>query len=143
MHEQKSEYTIKNRWYASSGKFIAIVTIDGTGGYTVIVTRDGVDDFTGDWPCSHLRGPIRFEFAANGDLVDIRGTPTGHIRRRRGTFEEFVHWFEDGYEDGYDLLALSQDAEAFGALAREKQRTLATQGKACRWDYYLQDVPVE
>jgi len=88
------------RWYSESGKFIAMVNTDGTGGFSVTVTRRGVEDFTYGWPCSRLRGPIRFEFESDGDLIDLCGTA----------------------QNGYDLLALSEDAEEFGTKAREKQR---------------------
>jgi len=89
------------RWYSKSGKFIAMVNADGTGGFSVTVTRRGVEDFTYGWPCSrNMRGPIHFEFESTDDLIDLHGTA----------------------QDGYDLLALLQDAAEFGTKAREKQR---------------------
>jgi hypothetical protein len=81
-----------------------------TGDNSVMVTSGGVERFANQWPCSGMRFDadiaVDFEYAANGDLVDIR-------------------WFDcsDGAEgldieepagiDGPALLALSQDAQTW------------------------------
>jgi hypothetical protein len=67
--------------------------------YSVAVSAAEVREFAARWPCSGMRYAtrgIRFQFEkSNGDLVDISG--------ERGTY------------DGSATLALSQDAQAFGA----------------------------
>lgn len=97
------------RVHSKSGRFIALLPDSLQGGFSVVVTEGGVCSFKASWPCSRLpERPIRFEFASNGDLVDIVGT---------------------GY-DGEDMLALSQDAQSFGDRAMEtrcKARELAVQ----------------
>lgn len=89
------------RVHSKSGRFIALLPESLQGGFSVVVTESGVCSFKASWPCSRLpERPIRFEFASNGDLVDIIGT---------------------GY-DGEDMLALSHDAETFGCKAMETRR---------------------
>ncbi len=88
------------RVHSKSGKFIAILPDTLTGSFDVCVTANGVAAMRVSWPCSRLPDrPIRFGFAANGDLVDV----------------------STGY-DGEDILALSQDAQEFGERVLEKRR---------------------
>ncbi len=68
----------KIRVHSKSGKFIAILP----------ESLQGLPD-----------RPIRLEFAANGDLVDISTS-----------------------YDGEDILALSQDAQSFGETCIERRR---------------------
>jgi hypothetical protein len=83
------------RVHSKSGRFIALLPESLTGGFAVVATRNGVDSFRSSWPCSRLPDrPLRFEFAPNGDLVDLN---TNY--------------------DGPDILALSQDAQEFGEKA--------------------------
>ena len=80
------------RYHSKSGRFIALIPEQPATGFSVVVTADGVIWFKSSWPCSRMgSGPVRFEFSANGDLVDISRD-----------------W------DGEDVLALSQDAQEFG-----------------------------
>ncbi len=80
------------RVHSKSGRYIALLPESLTGGFSVVVTANGVSSFKSSWPCSRLgTQPIRFEFAANGDLIDVSTD-----------------------RDGEDLLALSQDAQEFG-----------------------------
>jgi len=62
--------------------------------HSVTVSRAEVEAFKDTWPCSGLpERSIWFQFdKRNGDLVDMRGV---------------------GDYDGPDLLALSQDAQAY------------------------------
>ncbi len=88
------------RVHSKSGKFIAILPESLQGGFSVCATRDGVSAMRSSWPCSRLPDrPIRFEFEANGDLVDISTS-----------------------YDGEDILALSQDAQSFGEACIERRR---------------------
>ena len=90
------------RVHSKSGKFIALLPDDMRGGFRVVVTSWGVGAFRASWPCSRLREqPIVFEFAGNGDLVDIG-------------------W--SNQPDGDDLLALSEDAQEFGEKCMERRR---------------------
>lgn len=89
------------RVHSKSGRFIALLPESLQGGFSVVVTECGVSAFKSRWPCSRLpERPIRFEFEANGDLVDIVGT---------------------GY-NGEDMLALSESAQSFGDRAMETRR---------------------
>ena len=93
------------RVHSKSGRFIALLPDDLSRpcGFRVVVTASGVYSFRAAWPCSHLKEqPIVFEYASNGDLVDIG-------------------W--SNQPDGPDLLALSQDAQEFGDRCIEKRRT--------------------
>ena len=90
------------RVHSKSGWFIALLPESLTGGFCVVVTAGGVCSFRAGWSCSRLKGsPIRFEYASNGDLVDIGGP---------------------AQPDGPDLLALSQDAREFGEQCLAKRR---------------------
>ncbi len=63
-------------------------------GRKVTVSEDGVQAFMRLWPCSGLAGTeLWFEFASNGDLVDIGPGDTES-------------------QDGPALLALSHDAQS-------------------------------
>lgn len=85
---------------SKSGRFIALLPESGRG-FVVVATANGVESFNSRWPCSRLRvRPVRFEFASNGDLVDIIGTQP----------------------DGEELLALSQDAQEFGEKCTARHR---------------------
>lgn len=89
------------RVHSKSGNFIALLPESLQGGFSVVATERGVCGFKSSWPCSRLPDrPIRFEFAPNGDLVDIIGASY----------------------DGEDLLALSEDAQAFGDRAIRARR---------------------
>jgi hypothetical protein len=91
------------RVHSRSGKFIALLPDDLQGGFSVVVTANGVDSFSASWPCAHLgNGPIRFEYASNGDLVD----------ESRDTSRA----------DGSAVLALCEDAQTFGQAALDKRR---------------------
>jgi len=62
--------------------------------FNVNVSRDEVGDFRQSWPCSNLPDKsICFQFSKTGDLIDM--------------------WPSN--IDGSDVLALSQDAYAYGA----------------------------
>lgn len=92
------------RVHAKSGKFIALLPADLSKpcGFRVVVTANGVGAFKSSWPCSRLKEqPIVFEYASNGDLVDIG-------------------W--SNQPDGDDLLALSQDAQEFAEKCIERRR---------------------
>jgi hypothetical protein len=67
-----------------------------------VVVASKVDAFLDSWPCNGVnwRGPIRFEYSSNGDLVDM--------------------WPSD--IDGEAILALSEDAQNFGDKCCEKRR---------------------
>ena len=92
------------RLKSKSGRFIALIPATLQGGFSVVVTANGVGSFNASWPCSRLRErPVRFEYASNGDLVDIMGTQP----------------------DGEELLALSQDAQEFGDACIERRRKVA------------------
>jgi hypothetical protein len=74
----------------------------------VMVTSGGVQRFAESWPCSGMRFEadiaVQFEFAQNGDLVDVswydcsEGAPGVDIAEPEGV-------------NGEALLALSQDAQ--------------------------------
>ncbi len=90
------------RVHSKSGRFIALLPDSMRGGFRVVVTVNGVECFKASWPCSRLKvQPIVFEYASNGDLVDIG-------------------W--SNQPDGEDLLALSQDAQEFGEKCMERRR---------------------
>ena len=78
--------------------------------YSVSVSRDEVEAFKASWPCSHLPNKsVWFQFdKRNGDLVDMR--PSN---------------LEERGADGSAVLALSQDAQAYG-----KRKLAATQPTA-------------
>lgn len=67
--------------------------------YTVTVTTREVRDFASRWPCSGLRSkPVTFQFdKRNGDLVDSNDRE------------------QHPDADGSALVALSHDAQAYGA----------------------------
>ena len=93
------------RVHSSSGRFIALLPDDLQGGFAVVATASGVASFRASWPCSHLgEQPIRFEFAGNGDLEGISTS-----------------------RDGADVLALSEDAQEFGAACLERRRAKRTE----------------
>lgn len=85
-------------------------------GASVSVSESDLSEFRRQWPASGLSGlrGVAFEFDSNGDLVDIR--------YRNGTSD---HW------DGPALVALSQDAQAFGT-ARRDTSTRRTMREECR-----------
>ena len=84
-----------------SGRYIALLPDPPATGLSVVVTVWGVAAFNATWPCSRLKErATRFEFAGNGDLVDIVGSQP----------------------DGEELLALSQDAQTFGERCKQKLR---------------------
>lgn len=96
---------------SKSGRFVALIPELGKAGYSVVATQLGVETFKSRWPCSQLpERPIRFDYASNGDLVGITGT---------------------GY-DGPDMLALSQDAQAFAEQVLERRRRAAQRDAAWR-----------
>lgn len=83
----------------------------------VMVTSGGLARFAAKWPCSGMRFDadiaVEFEFANNGDLVDI-------------TWFDLSENKPDGIDigepegiDGAALVALSQDAQSFRNLERE------------------------
>jgi hypothetical protein len=85
-----------------SGRYVAIIPDPPADGFSVAVTAFGVAAFNASWPCSRLKEKrTRFEFSANGDLVDIVGKQP----------------------DGEELLALSNDAQAFGEKCKRKLST--------------------
>lgn len=91
------------RVHSKSGRFIALLPDDLQGGFSVVVTANGVESFGNSWPCAHLgNGPIRFEYASNGDLID----------ESRDTSNA----------DGSAVLALCDDAQSFGARAIAKRK---------------------
>ena len=93
-----------HRIRSRSGKYIALIPDPPADGFSVVVTQWGVEAFNASWPCSRLKErPVRFEFAGNGDLVDIVGRQT----------------------DGEELLALSEDAQKFGEKCKLKRNGLA------------------
>lgn len=64
-------------------------------GNRVCVSADEVKDFMHSWPCSNLNGTrLWFEFASNGDLVDLGPGDTEK-------------------QDGPALVALSHDAQSY------------------------------
>ena len=66
---------------------------------------DQIDQFKGTWPCHGLPDDlhsISFEYASNGDLVDIEAYDSNQLLLDSGDF------------DGPALLALSQDAPTIG-----------------------------
>lgn len=72
---------------------------------TVLVSEQNIRDFRAQWPCSGLPSEgfcVSFEFARNGDLVDINWFT-----------DEGIDAAEPDGADGPALLALSQDAQAF------------------------------
>jgi hypothetical protein len=71
-------------------------TYDNGSFYTVTCSEHDVRDFKSTWPCSGLpTRSISFQFdKRNGDLVDIRP--------------------DSQHFDGPALVALSQDAQAYG-----------------------------
>lgn len=90
------------RFRSKSGRFIALIPDPPAEGFSVVATRWGVEYFNFNWPCSRLREqPVRFEFAANGDLIGIDGRQP----------------------DGEELLALSHDAQAFGERCKRRLRS--------------------
>lgn len=91
------------RVHSRSGRFIALLPDGLQGGFSVVVTANGVEAFGNSWPCAHLgNGPIRFEYESNGDLVTI----FGNTER----------------SDGNAVLALCEDAQSFGARAMAKRK---------------------
>jgi hypothetical protein len=90
------------RFRSKGGRFIALIPERPATGFSVVVTRWGVEHFNLNWPCSRLRErPVRFEFGENGDLVDVVGKQP----------------------DGEELLALSHDAQAFGERCKRRLNT--------------------
>jgi hypothetical protein len=88
-----------NRIRSKSGRFIALIPAAPAEGFSVVATALGITHFNSRWPCSRLReSPVRFEFAGNGDLVDVVGKQP----------------------DGEDLLALSHDAQEFGEKCKRR-----------------------
>jgi len=69
---------------------------------------DALDKFRRSWPCHGLPDElhsISFQFAANGDIVDIEA------------HSEDGKPMDSAEFDGPALLALSQDAQQFGDLS--------------------------
>lgn len=84
---------------SKSGRYVALIPEPPADGFSVTVTAFGVAAFNASWPCSRLKEKrTRFEFSANGDLVDITGKQP----------------------DGEELLALSHDAQAFGEKCKQR-----------------------
>lgn len=98
------------RIHSKSGRFIVLLPDTPASGYSVVVTAVGVWSFRQQFPCNGFRSdfPIRFDFASNGDLVDI---PYGD--------KETVN-----PDAGAAQLALSQDAQEFAekCIARRVKR---------------------
>lgn len=72
------------------------------------VRYDYLDEFKRSWPCHGLPDmlhSISFEFASNGDLVDIEAYDDSGVLMDSAEF------------DGPALLALSQDAQALGDIS--------------------------
>jgi hypothetical protein len=91
------------RFRSKSGRFIALIPEATETGFRVVATRSGVEHFNSRWPSSRLKPrPTRFEFAANGDLIDI---PFGN------------------QPDGEELLSLSHDAQEFGERCKRRLLT--------------------
>jgi hypothetical protein len=69
---------------------------------TVLVIETDLDAFKASWPCSHIPDGVMvaFEFAANGDLVDIKWFDC----------ETGLDIAEPESVDGFALEALSKDA---------------------------------
>ena len=85
---------------------------DQGSGYAVKVSRQEVEAFAETWPCCRLpRRAITFYFNNNGDLVDL---------------------YPDGV-DGPEAVALSEDAQAYGALCK----TRSSRFKPDRWLDYI------
>ena len=71
---------------------------DSASGRTVAVSANDVREFNRYWPCSNLPAvAMQFDFAGNGDLVDIR----------------FASGLDSADYDGIALLTLSRDAGAY------------------------------
>jgi hypothetical protein len=89
----------------------------------VMVTSGGLERFASKWPCSGMRFDadiaVEFEYAADGDLVDI-------------------HWFD--CSDGADALDISEPAgvngEALLALSQDAQAFLNTENMRLRSVHY-------
>jgi len=70
--------------------------------FRITVSENEISDFGRSWPCSDFRHGDRASFTfdrLNGDLVDLQVT-----HRHAGTVER----------DGADVLALANDAKAYG-----------------------------
>ena len=87
---------MKTRFMSKSGNYIALIHADS---FSVIVTSWGVSSFNNSWPGSQFSGdnPIRFDYESNGDLAGVSTSI-----------------------DGAEVLALSEDAQAFGEKMRAK-----------------------
>lgn len=69
---------------------------------------DYLSEFKGKWPCHGLPDSlhsISFEFANNGDLIDIEA------------FDDEARPMDSAEFDGPALVALSQDAKEFGDIS--------------------------
>ncbi len=96
-----------------------------TGNGRVMVTSGGVGRFAAKWPCSGMRFDadiaVEFEFASNGDLVDIQwfdcsdDSPSLDISEPDGV-------------NGEALLALSQDAQEWLAVEHSHAALIARDG---------------
>ncbi len=72
--------------------------------FTVSYSREDAHAFAKQWPCSTVEGRGSFQFAANGDLIDMGGSAAKN--------------------DGPDWLAFSQDCQAYGTpkFAKDRKR---------------------
>lgn len=80
----------------------------GKGSYVVTAEAEDVRRFVSSWPCSRLDEEASYEFTFSdmtGDIIDLR------VVRSDGTVDGAEK------EDGPDLLALSEDAMQYGAVA--------------------------
>lgn len=86
-----------------------------TGNNCVMVTSGGIDRFARQWPCSGMRFDadiaISFEYATNGDLVDVQWFDCSGAGA--------IDISEPDGVDSAALLALSQDAQTW---LREAER---------------------
>ena len=62
--------------------------------FSVCFSRDDAEQFASRWPCSTVQGRGSFQFARNGDIIDVDGEAQDH--------------------DGPDWLAFAQDCCAYG-----------------------------
>jgi hypothetical protein len=98
------------RVHSKSGRFIALLHADLSASFSVVATADGVNSFASSWHCAHFGdGPVRFEYAANGDLVDMQ-----------------AFGWDTERADGGAVLALCEDAQMFGQKCLDRQRARLT-----------------
>lgn len=80
--------------------------------YTVAYSRDDAEAFASQWPCSTVKGRGSFQFASNGDLINVGGTAASN--------------------DGEDWAVFSRDCQAYGApkYAKDSRRRDGCQHEA-------------